>query len=30
MRLALGVLYRVRHALRKVAGEALIKGETFF
>jgi hypothetical protein len=26
MRLALGVLYRVRHALGKVAGEALIEG----
>jgi hypothetical protein len=30
MRLALGVLYRVRHALGKVASEALVKGETFF
>jgi hypothetical protein len=30
MRLALGVLYRVRHALRKVAGKALIEGKAFF
>jgi hypothetical protein len=30
MRFALGVLYRVRHTLGKVAGEALVKGETFF
>jgi hypothetical protein len=30
MRLALGVLYRVRHALGKVAGEALAKGEALF
>jgi hypothetical protein len=30
MRLALGVLYRVRHALGKVAGEALIEGKALF
>jgi hypothetical protein len=30
MRLALRVLYRVRDALRKVAGEALIEGKALF
>jgi hypothetical protein len=30
MRLALGVLYRIRHALCKVAGEALVKGQALF
>jgi len=30
MRLSLGVLYRVRHALGKVAGKALIKGKALF
>jgi hypothetical protein len=30
MRLSLRVLYRVRHALGKVAGEALIEGKALF
>jgi hypothetical protein len=30
MRLALCVLYRVRHALGKVAGEALIESKALF
>jgi hypothetical protein len=30
MRLAFRVLYRVRHALRKVAGEALIESKALF
>jgi hypothetical protein len=30
MRLALRVLYRVGGALRKVAGEALVKGKALF
>jgi hypothetical protein len=30
MRISFRLLYRVRHALCKVAGEALVKGKAFF
>jgi hypothetical protein len=30
MRLALRILYRIRHALGKIAGEALVIGKALF